>query len=255
MHLQLPTSLAFPYQSRSQRVRVMTERWASDNVFCPACLRPIHATPPNTPSTDFSCSACAQSFELKSKLGRFGSKVVDGAYSTMASRIIEGTQPNLFLLSYDASFRVDRFEVIPRSFLTLPVIQKRKPLADTARRRGWVGCNIVISDVPQDGRIAYVRDARPVAREAVGRQWRGSKFLESVAPEARGWLVATMNCVRQLSRAHFTLGDVYSFESKLQEQFPNNRHIRPKLRQQLQLLRDRGWLRFEGSGRYSVAVE
>jgi type II restriction enzyme len=32
-----------------------------------------------------------------------------------------------------------------------------------------------------------------------------------------------------------------------------NRHVRQKIRQQLQVLRDRGYLEFKGKGRYRVA--
>ena len=59
-----------------------------------------------------------------------------------------------------------------------------------------------------------------------------------------------MRCVERIGRAEFTLDDVYSFEPHLSRLYPDNRNVRPKIRQQLQLLRDHGWLIFEGSGRY-----
>ena len=34
--------------------------------------------------------------------------------------------------------------------------------------------------------------------------------------------------------------------------YPANHNVRPKIRQQLQVLRDRGWLEFVGRGRYRV---
>ncbi|RJQ53985.1 MAG: restriction endonuclease, partial [Nitrospiraceae bacterium] len=33
---------------------------------------------------------------------------------------------------------------------------------------------------------------------------------------------------------------------------PDNKHIRPKIRQQLQILRDKGIVEFKGQGRYGV---
>jgi type II restriction enzyme len=255
MDLQLPVRLAEAYRSPAQRVRVMSEHWAGKNAFCPACLRPIEATPGNTPARDFYCGTCAHAFELKSKQRAFGRKIVDGAWSSMSGRIREGTQPNLFLLTYTPAFAVSRLELVHRSYLTLPILERRKPLPSSARRSGWVGCNILIGDVPEDGRIAYVRNAQPVARHEVQWQWRRSGFLEAVEPKDRGWLVATMNCVRKLGTSEFSLQDVYAFEAKLQKQFPNNRHVRPKIRQQLQILRDRGWLTFESRGRYVISAE
>jgi hypothetical protein len=48
----------------------------------------------------------------------------------------------------------------------------------------------------------------------------------------------------------FSLEDVLRFKSDLQRQFPNNRFVDAKIRQSLQILRDRGMLRFLGNGRY-----
>ena len=70
---------------------------------------------------------------------------------------------------------------------------------------------------------------------------------------ARGWLVEVMRCVERLGHAEFTLGDVYAFEQSLSALFPDNKNVRPKIRQQLQVLRDQGWLVFEGRGRYRLA--
>jgi type II restriction enzyme len=40
----------------------------------------------------------------------------------------------------------------------------------------------------------------------------------------------------------FTNQDLYAFERELETLHPGNRHIRDKIRQQLQVLRDRGFL-------------
>jgi hypothetical protein len=44
---------------------------------------------------------------------------------------------------------------------------------------------------------------------------------------------------------------VYAFAAQLQELHPDNRHVREKIRQQLQVLRDLGFVEFLGRGRYS----
>ncbi|MGC8581819.1 MAG: hypothetical protein ACP5MW_05710, partial [Thermoplasmata archaeon] len=36
----------------------------------------------------------------------------------------------------------------------------------------------------------------------------------------------------------------------LAEKHPNNKHIKDKIRQQLQILRERGYLEFKGNGKY-----
>jgi type II restriction enzyme len=43
---------------------------------------------------------------------------------------------------------------------------------------------------------------------------------------------------------------VYAYDEQLQKLHPENKHIRPKIRQQLQILRDRGILEFKGQGKY-----
>lgn len=40
--------------------------------------------------------------------------------------------------------------------------------------------------------------------------------------------------------------DVYAHEAALAALYPGNNNVRPKVRQQLQVLRDRGWLEFNG---------
>ena len=51
-----------------------------------------------------------------------------------------------------------------------------------------------------------------------------------------------MRCVERIGRPEFTLDDVYAFEPHLSRLYPDNRNVRPKIRQQLQVLRDHGWL-------------
>ena len=73
-------------------------------------------------------------------------------------------------------------------------------------------------------------------------------FLSEAGLAARGWLLAVMRVVEAVTagdaRAEFTLAEVYAHEATLAAQYPGNRHVREKIRQQLQVLRDRGWLDF-----------
>ena len=69
---------------------------------------------------------------------------------------------------------------------------------------------------------------------------------------ARGWLVDVMACIESMNRAEFTLQDMYRFEAVLKAKHPDNQHIREKIRQQLQCLRDRGYLDFIKRGQYRL---
>jgi type II restriction enzyme len=51
-----------------------------------------------------------------------------------------------------------------------------------------------------------------------------------------------LNGIRTLGKTEFTNDDAYTLEKKLSELHPDNRNVRPKIRQQLQVLRDLGLL-------------
>lgn len=79
-------------------------------------------------------------------------------------------------------------------------------------------------------------------------------FLHDTRLEARGWLLAVMTAVEAVGKPEFTLDEVYAHEAALAALYPGNHNVRPKIRQQLQVLRDRGWLAFtERRGAYRRA--
>jgi type II restriction enzyme len=59
-----------------------------------------------------------------------------------------------------------------------------------------------------------------------------------------------MLCVDSIPKDVFTLEDVYKFENKLKLKYPNNNFIKDKIRQQLQVLRDKGIIEFISRGNY-----
>ena len=61
-----------------------------------------------------------------------------------------------------------------------------------------------------------------------------------------------MNCIDVLNKNEFTLADIYAFEGDLKVIHPENQNIKPKIRQQLQFLRDKGYLEFIGEGVYRL---
>jgi hypothetical protein len=72
--------------------------------------------------------------------------------------------------------------------------------------------------------------------------------------ESRGesrvpWPVAVSFLIRPLDES-FTLPEVYALADPLRLAFPDNKHVEAKIRQSLQVLRDRGRIAFEGGGRY-----
>ena len=255
MQLIFNTKLAKGYKSESQRTRILTENWVYNHVFCPNCGRvEIERYGNNQPVADFYCKDCLEDYELKSKRNQVGSRVLDGAYKTKINRLRSSSNPNLFLLSYDKNtLQVENFLVIPKHFFIPKIIERRKPLSSTAKRKGWEGSNILLNQIPESGKIFYVQNREITPRDNVLLEWKKTLFLrEEKKFSAKGWLLDVMRSVEKLGKQEFTLTDVYTFESDLSKLHPNNRHIKEKIRQQLQVLRDRGYLRFTERGRYQL---
>lgn len=66
---------------------------------------------------------------------------------------------------------------------------------------------------------------------------------------ARSWIMDVLNCVNQQPR-DFALSNIYEFEAEFSKSYPNNKNICAKIRQQLQILRNKGYIEFLGQGKY-----
>jgi type II restriction enzyme len=256
MDLSFHAGLADTYKSPLQRTRVLSEHWVGSQAYCPNCgCSHVTPYPNNSRVADFFCPSCDERYELKSQRRTFGNKVVDGSYPTMIDRLAGGRNPNFILLAYDPNLLVVRnLFVLPKHFFTPDVIERKRTLPATARRPGWTGCNVVLSGIPVAGRISLVQDGVVVPKVQVLATWRRTLFLrEQNNPAARGWLVKVMRCIENLHQRTFSIDQIYRFEDELRHIYPRNRHIKPKIRQQLQVLRDKGYIEFAGRGNYRLA--
>lgn len=246
--------IAEKYHSNTQKIRVLTESWVDDEIFCPACGTNISGYENNRPVADFYCSKCSEEYELKSKKDGMTNKIVDGAYSTMITRLKSSNNPNFFFLNYNPTkFEVQNFLVIPKHFFVPEIIEKRRPLSASARRASWTGCNILLQGIPQSGKIFYIKNGQIENKKSVLTNWQKTLFLrESKKAELRGWILDTMNCIDKLGKQEFNLAEMYAFESFLSKKYAKNRHIKDKIRQQLQFLRDRDYLKFTSRGNYRL---
>ncbi|WP_448981061.1 Asp-tRNA(Asn)/Glu-tRNA(Gln) amidotransferase subunit GatB [Neisseria sicca] len=65
------------------------------------------------------------------------------------------------------------------------------------------------------------------------------------------WLAEILKCIQKLGTKKFNLNQVYQYENELSKIFPNNKHIKAKIRQQLQILRKKGLIEFiDNNGNY-----
>ena len=252
MNLKLNGKLAEKYHSGSQKARVLTETWIGENMFCPRCgNHHISHFSNNMPVADFFCPECKSQYELKSKQGKIGTKIADGAYETMVRRITGNENPDFLIMSYSLNdMCVTNLFVIPKYFFMPSVIEKRPPLPQTTRRAGWIGCNILINKIPQQGRIDIIKDGVEKNQADVLKEISASQKLRTDDILARGWLMDILNCVNAIPSNNFKLLDLYAFENMLAKKHSENHNIRPKIRQQLQLLRDKGFIEFTGQGTY-----
>jgi hypothetical protein len=110
-----------------------------------------------------------------------------------------------------------------------------------------------LQKVPQAGKIFLVRQGQIESKDKVLTEWKKTLFLrEEKEISVRGWLLDVMRSVEKLKKQEFTLDDVYAFEKELSILHPENKHIKDKIRQQLQVLRDKGYLTFVSRGYYRL---
>jgi len=252
--LQLPTAGLDNYKSASQRARICTESWGAASLYCPACdSRRIDALPSGTHAADFTCPSCESRFQLKSKSSAFGNRVIDGAYVAMHRAIVGDETPNLFLLHYQLpKLTVESVLLIPHFAFTLSLLEKRKPLSPNARRAGWVGCNFLLDRIPADARIPIIQDGQLVSSAKVRKAYKRLRPLEKLNVQKRGWTLDVLQIVKRLNKEEFTLREVYNQEESLVKLHPNNAHVRDKIRQQLQILRDLDLIEFLTPGSYRL---
>lgn len=254
MNLNLNTKLGDNYKSASQKARVLTESWVLSEIYCPNCGNNINNYDNNKPVADFYCNHCSEDFELKAKKDKIGNKVSAGTYSEMIKRINSPEKPHFFFMQYLIEvWRVNDFFVVPKHFFISDIIEKRPPLKASAKRAGWVGANILFSKIPKAGQIFYVENGKEIDKKDVLAKWQKTVFLKSIKRrDAKGWILDIMNGIDSLDKKEFTLQEIYNFEQDLSIIHPENNNIKPKIRQQLQFLRDKGYLEFVAPGVYRL---
>ncbi|MEY4916759.1 MAG: hypothetical protein RL616_672 [Verrucomicrobiota bacterium] len=250
MNLAMSGKIAAAYKSGSQMSGNVSEAWGADNFYCPNCSSPkLDWLKPGTKANDYRCPSCGFWFQLKSKKTPLGNTITDGAYAAMMEAINEDRSPNFFFLHYDfQTWTVRNLILIPHFAFPASAIIKRPPLAATARRAGWVGCNFALNRIPQEARISIITEKQIASEKEVREKFKKVKPLQEISVSQRGWALDVLNIARRLGKAEFKNEDVYAFTSELEKLHPDNRHIRDKIRQKLQVLRDAKLLIHVGSG-------
>ena len=172
----------------------------------------------------------------------------------MIERITSNNNPQLFVMNYSEKFSVVDLILVPKFFFTSDIIEKRKPLSSNARRAGWIGCNILYNKIPEQGKINIIRKGKEYKSDEIKSQYLKIKKLQIDNINLRGWMLDILNCINDIKSENFTLEEIYKYADFLKVKHLYNHNIEAKIRQQLQFLRDKGFIEFIGRGKYRKVI-
>lgn len=109
-----------------------------------------------------------------------------------------------------------------------------------------------MSSIAEEGKLRVVADGVALSSDDVRRHFDRLRGLGAMNVRVRGWALDVLRVVRDLQQQSFNLREVYAYESYLKKLHPGNQNVRPKIRQQLQVLRNLGLIRFMARGRYEI---
>lgn len=252
MNLTMASEAADAYKSGSQRALKVTEPWGAKNLYCPNCSSPkLNWLKINTKVADYQCPSCGFFYQLKGQKKRLGKTISDGDYATMMDAVRNDRTPNFLFMHYELpTWKIRSLLLVPHFAFPASAIIRRNPLSSTARRAGWVGCNIALHQIPIEARIYIVNEGKIIAADEVRESYRRVKPLAKLPVALRGWTLDVLTAVNGLGKPEFSNLDLYALAPHFEKLHPGNHNIREKLRQQLQNLRDLGLLEHVGKGHW-----
>ncbi|MDD2565560.1 MAG: DpnI domain-containing protein [Candidatus Gracilibacteria bacterium] len=245
-----PIAKNIPKKDTQQIIKAITEHWTANNIFCPICGSSLDKHKIDRPINDLFCIDCNNDFELKASKGKFTKMLPAGNYQK-AIDTITNKPMHLFVLKYSEDYTVTNFLVVPKYFFTSEIVKKRpNALKD---RPNYFMSDINFSNIPESGKIHYISNGTYKTRTEILKEWEKIKFLEKEKASSKGWIFDIMICIEKLNKNEFHLKELNIFIDELSYKHPENNNIEPKIRQQLQLLRNKGYLEFiDGKGNYRV---
>ncbi len=262
----MPADGLWGYKRRGQFARIVTESWGEQNLYCPNCPSPkLDRRENRTASAEFACPRCGFGCLVRRQGRLFGRHITAvGGYDDLKRSMEADQTPNFFFMNYDGSnWLIRDLLLVPHFAFPASAIVKREPLGPDAFRAGWVGCNFDLRRIPIEAQIHVVREGEVTPAAEVRRQFTRVKPLKDIPVAERGWTLDVLNLTRRLvdgrgrgneSKAgksetnqglltsspanEFTNNDAYAFASELEQLHPDNRQVKDKIRQQLQVLCD-----------------
>lgn len=250
MDLKLKNELGSNYESSRQKARVITEKWVLDNYKCPFCSGTLKPFSNNNKCSDFYCGKCNESFELKSKKGRFSKRISGAEYKTTVEKVSSNENPNWILLEHNGLF-VTRLILLPKQFVYAEMVIPREPLGENARRTGWQGCILDLNKLPKFAQIEFIKNGSIIDQKIVNYRLKQAECFKKNNMKDKGWKLEVLACVDSLPGSIFSSSQMKQFFPLLKETHPNNNHIDKKVSQILQYLRDMNFIKFiDNNGLY-----
>lgn len=252
MDLRLRRELIEGLHSLTQQARRLTEDWAARQQYCVRCQSAhLEPHPNNRRVADLQCPVCQLEYQLKAQQKPFGTRLNDGAYAPMRAAVESGTGPAFLFMHYSReSWQVRDLSLVPSFAFPLSAVVARPPLGPHARRAGWQGCYFDLTRIASSARLPILTSGQIVPTATVRGAYAQLERALTVAGRNHTWTFEVLRCVENLP-AHFTTQDAYSFAPELARLFPANRNVEAKIRQQLQVLRDAGYLTHTARGHWN----
>jgi hypothetical protein len=149
-----------------QTVRQVLGKRGEDAVcrhaVCPRCNRSRHfkRLPTNFECADIICKFCGflgqvkTTKNLKAGTDELPDRIMSAAWGPQQDQIIAGIYHGLYLVGFRQNGKtLVRIDFVPPHILevTPSVFEPRKPLSATAKRAGWTGYTLVVSELPRVG--------------------------------------------------------------------------------------------------------
>ena len=110
---------------------------------------------------------------------------------------------------------------------------------------------ILYGNIPERGKIAIIESHAELNKNIVMQNYERSTRLKIERINHRSWLMDILKCIEKIPSDNFSLEDMYSFADELALKHSDNHNVTAKIRQQLQFLRDKGFIKFTGRGKYT----
>lgn len=250
MNLQLDQSLAQQYENSSKKMQKITQMWITQNLPCLYCGKSyLIKAETNCQQADFACPSCSEIYVLKYRNSPISDRLPIGAYQPMIQKVESLKNPNFLFLQYDRKeLRIQNLFLIPRYFFCADTIERCQPLSNPTRRRGWVGCNILLNRVPAEGYIYVVENGTEYVMQEVLQNRKQTNFMRAYKPRAREWMIDMLNLIQD---KEFTVEEMCAYAPIMEIRYAGITDAELRIKKVLQILRDNGIIVFIGNGKYA----